>query len=236
MYHFVMCLLRANVSTILSSASARESVYKTKSFSVVPLFLYTCISQAYPSKSIRSKSRQSNMHYLVLLPALAGLAASAPAPQFINLDAIDAAPDPVLVSAPFDVTKNIPAAVAPAPITPITVPGTKRHVDDLEKRDGTCAPQPSGAGPVPTPDTVQAFSADPDLAVSRSFLSPDLFIHSRMACREHSLTSLGTRDKRADPRRLRQCLHQPRRLPECFQLYGPIHSRQLRYTHLRLQV
>ena len=101
----------------------------------------------------------------LLLAALVGFAISAPAPQLINLDAIDAAPDPVLVSAPVDVIQNIPAPVPSEALTPITDPNTKRDTVNKEKRDGTCAPQPSGSGAVTSPDTADAFSANPTYSV-----------------------------------------------------------------------
>lgn len=71
-------------------------------------------------------------------------------PQLIDLAGVDAAPDPVLVSAPIDVTSD---------------PVEKRDVG-LVERDGTCAPQPAGSGPVPTPDTAAAFTSSAELAVS----------------------------------------------------------------------
>lgn len=84
------------------------------------------------------------------LVAIAG-AAPAPSPQLIDLAAIDAAPDPVLVSAPLDVVSDTPSK--------------KRDVIPV-KRDGNCAVQPAGSGPVSTPDTAEAFSANQDLQVS----------------------------------------------------------------------
>ena len=90
-----------------------------------------------------------------LLPVLAGLAIAAPAPQLIDLAAIDAAPDPVFTAAPLDVQSQIPKTTS-AP--------QKRDLG-LTKRDGDCALQPAGSGPVPSPDTPAAFSADPDVAV-----------------------------------------------------------------------
>ncbi|KAL8793126.1 MAG: hypothetical protein Q9195_004238 [Heterodermia aff. obscurata] len=73
-----------------------------------------------------------------------------------------AAPDPVLVAAPLDVESNTPKQVAPAPIKPITTDLPKRS---LKERDA-CSPQPSGSGPVPSPDTADAFLADTDLSAS----------------------------------------------------------------------
>jgi len=106
-----------------------------------------------------------NMKQIVLLAALIGVAISTPTPQMINLDAIDAAPDPVLVSAPIDVTQNVPAPVPSDPLTPITDPNTKRGINNIEKRDGTCAPQPSGSGKVTSPDTAEAFCGNSEYSV-----------------------------------------------------------------------
>lgn len=101
------------------------------------------------------------MRSAYLTSCLASIAYAAP--QLIDLAAIDAAPNPVLVAAPLDVTQNIPVSSAPAPIQPITTPVTKREV--IKKRDGDCSKQPAGSGPVASPDTPAAFQADPDLQV-----------------------------------------------------------------------
>ncbi|KAL8692578.1 MAG: hypothetical protein Q9218_002426 [Villophora microphyllina] len=87
------------------------------------------------------------MRSACLISALVAVAAAAPAPspQLMDLAAIDAAPDPVIVSAPFDVTSDL----------------AKRDESALSKRDGNCAVQPAGYGPVPSPDTPEAFLADP---------------------------------------------------------------------------
>lgn len=92
------------------------------------------------------------MRSACIISALVAIAAAAPAPspQLIDLDGVDAAPDPVLVSAPMDVASD---------------PVEKRDIG-LVKRDGTCAPQPAGSGPVPTPDTPAAFTASAELQVS----------------------------------------------------------------------
>ena len=104
------------------------------------------------------------MYRFILPVALGSLAISWATPQLINLNEVDAAPDPVLVTPPLDVQQNVPTSVAPASITPITTLAAKRDLG-LEKRDGDCSPQPSGSGPVPNPDTASAFAADPDYAV-----------------------------------------------------------------------
>lgn len=104
------------------------------------------------------------MRYAVFLPALAGLALAIPRaePQSIPLDIVDAAPDPVLEAAPIDVDDDV-------------VDGVSRR--GLEMRDGNCALLPTGAGSVPTPDTVDAFMAYPDYAVCNPDLSSLLLEH-----------------------------------------------------------
>ena len=102
------------------------------------------------------------MRSFILLPALAGLAAA----QLMNLTEIENDyPDPVLVTAPVDEVQDTPPDVPAAPIEPITTPPSrvKRHL--LQRRDGDCAPQPPGSGPVPSPDTVDAFQSFPTLHV-----------------------------------------------------------------------
>ena len=105
------------------------------------------------------------MHHIFAFAAFVGIAVSAPSPQLINVAAIEAAPDPVLYTPPLDVESNVPTPAATAPLTPITTPGSKRDTIGVEKRDGTCAQQPVGGGPVPAPDTASTFSQDDDLQV-----------------------------------------------------------------------
>ena len=102
------------------------------------------------------------MRTSILLPALVGLAAA----QSIDYPAIEKYPDPELVVAPCDEVQDTPPDVPADPITPITTPPSrvKRHLL-LQKRDGDCAPQPTGSGPVPSPDTVSAFLSFPTLHV-----------------------------------------------------------------------
>ncbi|KAL8951362.1 MAG: hypothetical protein Q9222_002663 [Ikaeria aurantiellina] len=102
------------------------------------------------------------MRSACVLSALVAIAAAAPAPspQLIDLAAIEAAPDPVLVSAPLDVLSDIPHK--------------KRDVIGKMKRDGNCATQPPGSGPVSTPDTVEAFQSNGDLqAMATNAPTPD---------------------------------------------------------------
>lgn len=102
------------------------------------------------------------MRCTLVLPALVSLAAS----QLIDLVAIGNSPDPVLVAAPFGVVTDTPPDVPADPIEPITEPPSRVRRNLVQKRDGNCAPQPTGSGPVSTPDTVAAFKSNPDLQVS----------------------------------------------------------------------
>lgn len=99
------------------------------------------------------------MRSAILVAALAGIIVAIPTPQDIDYAAVEASGDPVLVSAPLDVQSSTAKAVAAAPIEPIVLDASK------VKRDGTCAPQPAGSGPVPSPDTADAFLSSPDLQV-----------------------------------------------------------------------
>ena len=103
------------------------------------------------------------MHTALCIAALAGIAYSAP--QLIDLDGVAKYEPPQLVKAPLNVESNIPASSAPAPIVPIATEAAKKRDLELEKRDGDCSPYPTGSGPVPTPDTPEAFQSDPDFAV-----------------------------------------------------------------------
>lgn len=96
------------------------------------------------------------MRYSLVLSALAGLTLAAP--QNIDYDGVEAAPDPVFTAAPFDVVAQTPPPAPTSSIEPITTPISKRATR-VQKRDGDCARQPPGSGPVPTPDTVAAFTS-----------------------------------------------------------------------------
>ncbi|KAL9604708.1 MAG: hypothetical protein Q9179_001775 [Wetmoreana sp. 5 TL-2023] len=101
------------------------------------------------------------MRSACILSALVAIAAAAPAPapQAIDLAGVDAAPDPQMVSAPLGVESDQPL---------------KKRDATLNKRDGNCAVQPAGAGPVPSPDTVEAFRSSSDLQqLATNALTPD---------------------------------------------------------------
>ncbi|MCJ1404934.1 hypothetical protein MMC11_008160 [Xylographa trunciseda] len=97
---------------------------------------------------------------------LIGTALALPRPQEIDLDGVAAAADPVIITPPYDVASNLPSILTTTSVAPIATDGPdsrKRSDIVVEKRDGTCAPLPTGSGPVPSPDTVAAFQSDPDL-------------------------------------------------------------------------
>ncbi|KAK6088256.1 hypothetical protein SCUP234_00744 [Seiridium cupressi] len=101
-----------------------------------------------------------------------GLAAIAQSQSF-DFDVIDAAPVPTTTTAPIGagesiVLYNSATAIASAAADVFTSPvSAKRSVKNRlpdGKRDGSCSVQPAGAGPVPDPDTADAFLADSDLS------------------------------------------------------------------------
>ena len=107
------------------------------------------------------------MQTALCIAAFAGIAYSAP--QLINLDKIaEDFPPPALVKAPINVVSNVPAPSAPVEVSPLqSTSAKKRDLEfvQVEKRDGDCSPYPAGSGPVPSPDTPEAFQSDPDFAV-----------------------------------------------------------------------
>lgn len=122
------------------------------------------------------------MRYSYIIPALAGLAFAAP--QGIDIDGVEAAADPVFVTPVATVATQlatvVPVAeqaaaasegISTAPASPTTTASSKRS---LIGRDGTCAKQPAGSGPVASPDTVQAFQSNPAFpALASSAPTPD---------------------------------------------------------------
>ncbi|KAI9814586.1 MAG: hypothetical protein M1827_003142 [Pycnora praestabilis] len=97
------------------------------------------------------------MRTAFVLSGLAGLAAAipAPAPQLLNLAVFDAAPKtlvtPAVTVASQTVAYNTASAVASATNDPIAALLLSK------RQNGDCAPQPSGAGYVPSPDTDSGF-------------------------------------------------------------------------------
>ncbi|KAL9008752.1 MAG: hypothetical protein Q9173_006155, partial [Seirophora scorigena] len=104
------------------------------------------------------------MQSTVVLLALLGLTSAAPRPQQIDTAGVEAAPAPVFVTPPYNVLEH-----AGASNEPVIAPRNRLH-----KRDGNCAPQPAGSGPVSSPDTPEAFLANPAYAeLARSAPTPD---------------------------------------------------------------
>ena len=103
------------------------------------------------------------MRTALYLATLASVAYAAP--QLMPLDDIaEDFPAPDLVKAPFNVQSDDPPDVASDPIVPLQSVSPEKR-DLVEKRDGDCSPYPKGSGPVPKPDTPDAFLADPDFRV-----------------------------------------------------------------------
>ncbi|KAI4183801.1 MAG: hypothetical protein L6R41_005180 [Letrouitia leprolyta] len=103
------------------------------------------------------------MQLLVVL-AILGLAAAIPTPQLIDTAGVEAAPDPVIVTPAYDVFEEAGATNKPA-IAPR---------NRLYRRDGNCAVQPAGSGPVSSPDTPDAFLSNPVYpATASSAPTPD---------------------------------------------------------------
>ena len=78
--------------------------------------------------------------------------------QDVDLASVLAAPSPVFVEPPYAVELDQPdfLTTTSAAAVPTDTAVAQR---DIIPRDGDCSPQPTGAGPVPTPDTVEAFLA-----------------------------------------------------------------------------
>lgn len=166
------------------------------------------------------------MYRHIALAALAAVSLPFAASQLMDLDAIAAAPDPVIVTPPVAVTQNIPADVPAPPIVPLTtdVPSKIKRSRALFERDGDCSPQPQGSGPVPTPDTVDAFEAYPTFAVSTFPLFE----------KETTQNLPGHGVQRAHSRWLCSSFHRSGRVDECPQLYGSLHPDELRHSELRV--
>jgi hypothetical protein len=113
------------------------------------------------------------MKYLIYAAALLAAAQASPLSerQLLDLDQIEDAPKPTTASVPIGVASDVAhldlaaaSKIAEIPL-PVQTDAVKRHVGktDLVARTA-CAPQPTGAGPVPTPDTASAFRAWGDFA------------------------------------------------------------------------
>ena len=154
------------------------------------------------------------MRYSLVFSALAGLAIAAP--QNIDIDGINAAPDPVFVAAPYDVVAETPAPAPTSSVEPITT-GVARRSTRIQKRDGNCAKQPPGSGPVPSPDTVDAFTSDTDFQVNILIPSPGNTIDR----------AVGFSYQRSYARRLCPGLFQQRWFPQRLKLHGTYNTEKL---------
>jgi len=87
--------------------------------------------------------------------------------QLLDFELLDAAPDPTtysvpLEATPFTVSYDLPAATQAAIDAPLYTQAvvSKRDVENLEVRTSDdCSPLDKGAGPIPDPDTAEAFLA-----------------------------------------------------------------------------
>ncbi|KAL8686169.1 MAG: hypothetical protein Q9224_005531, partial [Gallowayella concinna] len=87
------------------------------------------------------------MQSFLILLTLFGLTAAIPRPQLTDIQGVENGPDPVMVMPSYDVVEEAGATNKPA-----IAPRSR-----LYRRDGNCAVQPAGNGPVSSPDTPAAF-------------------------------------------------------------------------------
>jgi len=122
-----------------------------------PQYLFTAVMRSAP---------------IVLALLGTALAIPHPQPQLFDVDGVDAAADPVMVTPPMDVVSDAPDFLTTTTVEPVATataaPVARRRGIDNEKRDGTCKPQPTGSGPLAYADTPEAFLADKSLQVSTS--------------------------------------------------------------------
>ncbi|KAM3075038.1 hypothetical protein ACMFMG_007502 [Clarireedia jacksonii] len=108
------------------------------------------------------------MRSTIIAATLVALAAAAPRPQSMDLNAIDALPDAAVIKPPVAVqvdTPTIQPSAAAASLAAAVVTSTAEKRDFLEvisakRKRGNCAAQPDGYGPVTSPDTADAFLKD----------------------------------------------------------------------------
>ncbi|KAI1814990.1 hypothetical protein GGS20DRAFT_366906 [Poronia punctata] len=116
---------------------------------------------------------QSIILYLTTLVYLVG-ASPLERRQLLDFAALDAAPDPTSILVPIDATPftvsfDLPAATQAAVNAPLFNDAvvSKRYVDALVRRTSDdCAPLDQGKGPIPEPDTAQAFLAYEEFSVT----------------------------------------------------------------------
>ncbi|GAW23221.1 hypothetical protein ANO14919_127720 [Xylariales sp. No.14919] len=110
---------------------------------------------------------KSNTLIIKTLVSLAGASPLQPR-QLLNFAALDAAPQPTLHTPsieekPHTVSYDLVAATQAAVANPLPVEAVaKRSLD--ARTDDSCTPLERGAGPVPIPDTPEAFLAYPDFS------------------------------------------------------------------------
>jgi len=86
------------------------------------------------------------MRYAIILPVLAGLALALPRPQEMDIDAIEALPEPSILGPEPSATQQIvpykSAAVVAAAVAAVTDASTP--ADPVKKRQASCALQSDG--------------------------------------------------------------------------------------------
>ncbi|KAL8810956.1 MAG: hypothetical protein Q9200_002173 [Gallowayella weberi] len=92
-----------------------------------------------------------DMQSFVILLTLLGLTSAIPRPQLFDTKGIEDSPDAVMITPSYDVVEEVGAIMKPA-----IAPRSR-----LYRRDGNCAVQPAGSGPVSSPDTAEAFMSNP---------------------------------------------------------------------------
>ncbi|KAH0536583.1 hypothetical protein FGG08_006567 [Glutinoglossum americanum] len=131
------------------------------------------------------------MRSALILSALAVIAAAIPSPQELPIDAIDTVPDPdvqgpdpTIQTDPvdYDSSAAIKAAIADVEQDPPSI---------RKKRDGGCEPQPAGSGPVPYPDSPEAFLASSDIASTAGSAATPASYSQSFSNLNGSISSLG---------------------------------------------
>ena len=134
------------------------------------------------------------MYTSFILAILVALTYARPSPQKIDVAAIKEYSDAVRVTPPIDVVTDIVEPFPAAPIKPLTsiISSSKRGLA-VEKRDqyGDCSPYRPGAGPVPSPDTVEAFASFPSFALP---FSPNFLVKTKTDLVQAMATSAPTPD------------------------------------------
>ena len=131
------------------------------------LSLIESLFEAQPRPFVTNISHSFTMHHVILYASvLAGLAIAAPyaQPQEIDLSGVIAAGGPKIVTPPADVVSEVVTLLPTSSVGPITTDPAKLR-KRITKRDA-CQLEPAGSGPSVSPDSPEAFTADPTLQVS----------------------------------------------------------------------